>query len=453
MRPNSRLVARLPTGGEVRAIGYSAGNLGKNLMWSSVDLTLLFVLTEIMGLRPAAAGLLMVVALAGDMVIDIFAGRISVFAARLGLGYRHVLLALAPACAAAFAALYAIAGHDTARAWPGGIAAALIAFRLFYGLIDVPHNAMLPHIARDSRSRGRVAGYRFFFSSLASLAVARLLAPLVGAAGVSGDASGIGRFGVVAGAVATLALWIAALSDRSPRPAARAATGRVPLFPRIGRDYARLLAIGLLAGAGSGMFARLVIYYGKYNLANPGAAADILSAVVIGQFLGVVLWPLATQRFDTARVVAMANLLSAACIAAFALLRPELRTLGGFLIGVSLAGIYSLPWALLADIIDAEDARSDDRREPQAVSLFLTMLKAGAALGMMITGWALAGADHAVAAGRHAAIAATVEGLMIVPPMLGGAIAAALAWRIGISHAAQAGLADLLARRNARKDA
>lgn len=432
---------------ELRAIGYSAGNLGKNLLWSAADLTLLFILTDILGLPPGFAGTVMMLALIGDMVIDLSAGRLAAAAERYGIGYGHMLWAFAPACALSFAILYARAGAG--RADPAGIVLALVAFRIFYGLLDIPHNAMMPHVATDSRARGRVSGYRYIFSSIATLLVTLWLAPEVSAASLTGKAADLATFGVVAAGLSVLTLWIAACCFRAPVRTSDGPAGRVRILPRFSADYVKLLALGLLAGGASAMFARSMIYYGTHYLADAGAAARILSVLVVGQLAGAIMWSAASQRFDSRHVLALANAASALLVPGFLLLPPDLQPVGGFLIGAALAGVFALPWAILSDVIDADDLRFGRRYEPQAVSLFVTVLKGGAAIGIAAMGWTLDAVGYDGAGSRSPAIAAAVLGLTILPATLGGLAASAIAWSLKGSHASHARNREQLTQRRA----
>jgi hypothetical protein len=307
---------------ELRAIDYSAGNLGKNLLWSAADLTLLFILTDILGLPPGFAGTVMMLALVGDMVIDLSAGRLAAAAERYGIGYGHMLWLFAPACAASFALLYALVGAGNGD--PAGIVLALVAFRIFYGLLDIPHNAMMPHVATGSRARGRVSGYRYIFSSIATLLVTLWRAPEVSAASLSGKSADLETFGIVAAGLSVLSLWVAASCFRAPVRTPEIPPGPVRILPMFSADYVKLLALGLLAGGASAMFARSMIYYGTHYLADAAAAACILSALVVGQLAGTILWSMASQRFDSRHVLASANAVSAILVPAFLLLPPRL---------------------------------------------------------------------------------------------------------------------------------
>src|SRR4051812_42468306 len=89
-------------------IGYASGNFGKAIILGSIDITLLFLLTDILGMPARQASLLMLVVFAGDLVFDLAAGAIAVHAGRHGIGYPRLIALCVLPCAAAFAALYAL---------------------------------------------------------------------------------------------------------------------------------------------------------------------------------------------------------------------------------------------------------------------------------------------------------------------------------------------------------
>ena len=75
----------------MRLIGYASGNFGKNLVWSTADITLLFILTDLIGLPVTSAALLMTIAVAGDLIFDLLAGAISAQVKAYGAGYRWLI--------------------------------------------------------------------------------------------------------------------------------------------------------------------------------------------------------------------------------------------------------------------------------------------------------------------------------------------------------------------------
>lgn len=138
----------------------------------------------------------------------------------------------------------------------------------------------------------------------------------------------------------------------------------------------------------------------------------------------------------------------------FSFFPPDWQPVGGFLIGAALAGVFALPWAILSDVIDADDVRFGCRYEPQAVSLFVTVLKGGAAIGIAAMGWTLETFGYDGAGSRSPAIATAVLGLTVLPATLGGPAASAIAWSLTGSHASHArNLEQLANRRSASSSA
>ena len=401
---------------EARAIGYSAGNFGKNLMWSSADLVLMFLLTNVVGFSPGLAGSLMLVAMIGDVCIDILAGRLSAQFLRHRIAYRHILLLIAPFCAAAYAALFCL--PVVAPSWKAGIVIALCTFRILYGLMDVPHNAMMAGMGSDRRVQGRIAGYRFFFSCSATMLITLLFTPLILQPAGPLRNSAIAEFAIGAAWLALGALWLAAFSQRLQL----ATSPPIPrcLFPPISRDLARLLGIGFLAGFAMAMFPRTMLYYGAQYLLAPSRVSPILSSMVLGQFLGVALWSALSYRNAPERLTGFANLLAAACVLAFGLSPPERLTLAALCVGVAMAGVFQLPWAILTHVMDSDEMRHGHRFEPQTVSLFLVALKLGAALSMAFIGGTLSFAHYPAVGPQSPMIAQTIWVLTIVPPVMGG---------------------------------
>ena len=66
-----------PAPSSLRAIGYAAGNFGKNILWSAADLTLLFLMTDLIGIDPTTAGLAILVSLLVNAVLDPVLGALA----------------------------------------------------------------------------------------------------------------------------------------------------------------------------------------------------------------------------------------------------------------------------------------------------------------------------------------------------------------------------------------
>ena len=138
-------------------LGYSAGNLGKSVIWTSFESVMLFYLVTIAGFAPLSAGMVLAVALLWDAAFDLAVAR---WADAHGgaTGLVRLVLIGAPLCGISFWMIF------VAEA-PAAVAAAIIACRIGYSFCDVGHNTLLIRVARSSADAGRVSGLRLLFSA------------------------------------------------------------------------------------------------------------------------------------------------------------------------------------------------------------------------------------------------------------------------------------------------
>ncbi|KAB7647459.1 MFS transporter [Polymorphobacter fuscus] len=66
-----------PPIGRLQLIGYASGNFGKNLLWSTADLTLLFLFTDVMAVDPAVAGWVILASLCINALLDPLMGGLA----------------------------------------------------------------------------------------------------------------------------------------------------------------------------------------------------------------------------------------------------------------------------------------------------------------------------------------------------------------------------------------
>lgn len=300
-------------------LAYASGNFGKALLFGGADLTILFLLTDVLGLGGTTAGWLMLAALGGDLIFDLVAARLVIRLRQVGKGYRWMVAVAATPCALAFALLYAMPALGAQQLWM--LAAALLIFRGAYAVIDVPHNALMAQVTSDSRGRGRVSGYRLFFSTASALIVATILTPLVQQAGSAQAFDRLALTGAIAGGLFAVTMMLCAWTSgsgpsRPARPSAEQDGIRVPL-----RDP-MVIGMGLLAlltGFAAPTFGRMLLYVGSYVVHRPDLVATLLLALTAGQFAGVLLWTSMTGRFSKSALLAMGHGVCAVGLIAFSL--------------------------------------------------------------------------------------------------------------------------------------
>lgn len=416
----------------VRRIGYATGNFGKNILASSMDILLLFVMTDMLGINPALAGLVMLSSLVLDALLDPLVGLASDRThGALGRYGPYILLG-APISAGLFIALFQLPALGLGSV----LLVALLSwgFRIGYSLIDLPHNALLTAVAPAGPERARLTTYRFLFSSLASLVIALSLRPLADGDDASGlSASTLASLSIAIGLSSALVMVFSWLSvaglDR--KHSATAVEGRLGWREfrqalRV-RFLRRTIALGALASLGLPLFAKSLLYVAANLLNDVEAASGMLTAMFTGQLAGIALWiGLAAKKPSTALLtyaycVAAFGLASAMVFLAFA---PPLVLVSCLIVGIGAAGAYSLIWTIVADGADWVRAKLGIGASGAIFAVAILAQKAAIGLGAMILG---AGLDLAgyEAGGSSYAIDRAILGCGLALPC---ALALSCAW-------------------------
>lgn len=418
--------------GESRLLGYAAGNFGKNLVWSTADFTILYFLTDLIGLTAREASGLLLVMLLGDLGFDIAAGWVTTRCLRMGFGYRALVAMGAVPGGLAFAALYVLPVFKTPPVLL--LAATLLIFRAAYAVMDVPHNTLLAQVTQDSRTRGRVSGYRLAFSTVAALMVASFVTPAM----QHPSPARLALIAAFAGCLfmLTMLLSAAATQDTTACDATDTPVTSLRCIAVILRDplVLAIMAIAFLTGFAAPAFERMLLYLARYVLPAGTDAGTILLTLTLGQFAGVIMWTALTRRVGKAHLLTVGHLVTMVGLAAFAVAAWTQAPLlaASALIGFGLASVFMLPWGILADLADFVQFRHGTRMQTALFAMFLVVVKASAAASNWFIGQTLftLGYDPGVAQGLPVKLGMMILALGV--PMTGCACAAALALRLRV---------------------
>jgi GPH family glycoside/pentoside/hexuronide:cation symporter len=420
-----------------RLIGYASGNFGKAIFLGSIDVTLLFLLTDVIAMPPHQVSLLMVIVFLGDLVFDLGAGMVAAAADRRGIGYPRLIALCVLPCACAFGALYALPQFH-APAF-GLVAALLLLLRATFSLIDVPHNTLLARVTTDSHARGRASGYRTVFSATASIVVATVIAPSISS---TADAPlRMAWLGAAAGVLFCATLLLAAWSSRDSvyAPAPRPAAG-TRLVPRPDPLFGAIATIAIVTGFALPMFGKTLLYLCTYVLRDAAFAGRVLLVLAVSQIAGATLWISLVRRHDKTTLLAVSHGLAAAGIVLFAAAGGQrgLLLACAALAGVGFAGVFMLPWGILADVVDFAEFRQRARSETVAFAVMLVLLKAGSAAALATISWTLGQLGYVPGAVQPPAVVLGMKLLAFGTPVLGSTVAIVILLRLDIGHAVHA---------------
>ena len=392
-----RVVDRIvdPAIRRARMLGYASGNFGKNVLASTMDFFLLFILTERWGISPTAAGLVVMIGLVWDGVCDPLLGRlVDRSADRLG-AYRRMLFVGAPVVGIFFAIFFmrpyapVSLGHEQAiMAWAITI---VLLFRTAYSVCDVAHNSLMMQLTRAPGAATTVSGLRYMFSCCGTLTVAYCAPAFIDPDRDGGHA--LIAVASLAAAAYVVTLWLSAAS--APRSTVMRTHTQDGSFAWIvgNRPLLMLLALALAQALTLPVLARSVAYIGKGVIHNVAWTGHALATLALAQLVALPGWMAFARRRERRVVLRFALVAIAVGLGIFAI-GPETMIVGIALFGAGNAGLQMMIWILLADAVEHGERRTGVRLEGLPVALLLLTLKVGGGLsgallgrGLSAIGW------------------------------------------------------------------
>ncbi|MET4895882.1 MFS transporter [Sphingomonadaceae bacterium jetA1] len=357
----------------ITKLGYSAGNWGKSVVWTSFESFMLFYLVSIADLSPLVAGGLLAAAMAWDAIVDV---GIAWWADRHGRAHvlGRLILFGAPLCGLGFWAIFALQA-------PLAVGLAIVLCRIGYSLCDIGHNTLLVRVARTEADASTVSGLRLIFSALG----AGLVASMSGWSLAIGDRAGqhsafatgalVGGLlyiGTLFGSVAvTRHLPPVRTDGGGPRPGRFAALWRH-------RTYRRVLTLAFIQAGMVPLFIRALPFFGQMVHGQASWAGPALVTITLAQSLSLPGW-IALSRWRGPPVLgAIAHGVLIAAIIGLGIRSDGVAgSLMLVLLGCAQAGMNMALWALLTMAIRGS-IQGGSAAEALPVGLFLAALKGAA---------------------------------------------------------------------------
>jgi GPH family glycoside/pentoside/hexuronide:cation symporter len=340
--------------------GYGVAAFAIAIANTSVMFFLLKYLVDGAGLPPATTGWVLLVGKVWDGIIDPFVGKL-VDGTRTSMGSRRPWLAGA---SAPFALLFAglwwglpLEGAALAVAY----AVLLMAYNTAYTLITVPYGALTPALTSDYDERTRLNGSRMAWSMVGGI-VASVLFPILW--------KGWGWH--VAGAVLALmlvpplAVTVWTTAGRDPVGPSEAEDERGMWSVLRNRAFRRTAILFLCAWSSIAVLASLVPFYVEHHLHHKDMIDVLLAAIQLSALASIpgIVW--VSNRFEKHRAYAVFVVSWAFVLLGLALVPPgtggALPIVLGVLAGPGVAAAHVLPWSMLPDVVEADEAETGRER-------------------------------------------------------------------------------------------
>ncbi|WP_019814885.1 MFS transporter [Saccharomonospora saliphila] len=408
-------------------LGYSLGSFVTGAFGTVPGLLLLPYLTDTMAVPAAAAGAIVLLPKAWDVVFNPVAGRLSdADLVRTGSRRRSLLLG-GLAVAITFAALFAHPGLGGAGADSAYVVAVFFVCATAFAFFQVPFNALPAELTEDYHERTRLTTWRIAVLALAVL-VSGAVAPAI--AGGVGGVAGYRTMGVVIALVilgGTLAVHRGTRGApvgrlRGPTPHWREL---VATMRRWGA-FRRLLCVYFVQSLGVGTLLAGVNYVARHVLGDPSLQSLLFVGFVGPALLVMPLWNRVGRTGGKLAGFRVSSVVFALALATLVLARTLPLGVVFVLVaaaGVGYAGIQVFPLALLPDLITAEEERTGAARAGVTAGVWTAAETLGLALGPGLFGLVLAAGGYVSSAGATApqpdtAVTAITVGFSAVPAVL-----------------------------------
>lgn len=365
-------------------IGYGAGSVATGAFGTVPGLMLLPYLTDTLAVPALAAGAIVFLPKAWDVVLNPVAGRISDRSVDPRGPRRPWLLRAGIALAACFAVLFAAPDLGSQAADAAWVLVAFLACATAYAFFQVPYVAMPAEITGSYEERTRLMTWRVAILAFTIL-LAGASAPAIRDA--IGGRDGYRVMGVV---MALLILTGALLAYRGTRdaPIGAVAPGVGSLRDQLrvvagARDFRVLLTTFVLQALATGCMLAGVDYLAGDVLERDGAATVLFLCFVGPALLLTPVWAAIGQRIGKRQGYLLSSLVLAAGAAAVlpAVEAPAVLVFVAVgLVGVGYAGIQVFPLAMLPDVAAVDARRTGSSR----IGVYTGVWTAGETLGLAL---------------------------------------------------------------------
>jgi len=435
---------------------YGLGDHTVNLVLSAASLLYLAFLTQVGGLRPSLAGMVILIAHAVEAITGPLMGRISDLTRwKLGRRRGYFLIAAIP-FGVSFALMFTNVPADSESARFLYYLGIYIVVSLAMTCISVPYLALIPEMAIGYDERSSLNTYRTAAAVLGTF-VAAGMKVLVDAFG--GDAAAWQRAAWILAvwvAVPWLAVW--AVSFERPdfvRPAQMGFVAGARLLARH-RAFRSLVGLYLFARIAVDLIGAMFLLYFIHWIGREEDFSTTLFLFLTIVVLALPVWLRAARHSDKRTVFVAGTLWWTLIQLVIYFAEPgwprwSLFVVTGLAaIGYAVADL--MPWSMLGEVIDEDELATGERREGVYVGFFMFLRKLGGGIGVAGIGFALdlCGFDGALPRDQQAPLAlSAIRVCTSLVPACFLVLAVAVALGYPLDRAAHARIVEAIGRRDA----
>ena len=345
-----------------KRIGYGIGDLGCNLVFSTMASYLMVFYTDVFGITAAAAGTMMLVTKFIDAMTDTGMGLlVDRTHTKWGQGRPYFLIGAVPFAVFTFLTFF-IPDFGSS----GKLIWAYVTYCLLctaYTVVNIPLNTIVPRLTSDVHERDILVSTRMVCAMAGTAIVMSITSPLVEFFGKDNEARGYLVTMTIYGIAAMIIFFITFASTKEviPPSVTQKHSSLIEDFKGLTGQAWVLFLLNLFYFSLYVVRSTTVIYYFKYNLNR----SDWLSLVgILGILSGLpmlLLLPALEKRFSKKNLMFFSvALYIAGDLLIFAGRNSAFCLLAGLVItGLGIYGIFGITFAMQPDVIDYSEYKKN----------------------------------------------------------------------------------------------
>jgi len=436
---------------------FSTGDLATSIPLAILMFFQLYFMTDVAGLRPDMAGWAVGIGKLWDAVNDPLVGILS-DRVRSRFGRRRVMLLYGAVPLGLSFMLMWIVPPFSQVALAAYYAVTFILFDTIFTIIHVSYNSLTPELTSDYDERSTLNGYRMVFSiagTLGTIILATVMGWFIKDARVLFTVLGVG-LGLVSIIPPLIVFRVSKEFDKEMEGVTL--TIKQAISETLSnRPFWMVMGLYLLSWTTASILAAVLIYFANYYLRVPEQANYFVLVAEGSAILFIPFWVWVARKLDKRRAYIIGSLTWVVILLGLSMIRADQLGLAYLLAALSGSGIataYVLPWSMIPDIIELDQAKTGERREGSyyAFASFFQKLATGLAVWGM--GQALAATGYLTPV-MGAALPVQPEAAVNAIRIFAGPIPAVLlflslpfAWKYSVTRESHQALVEQLANRD-----
>lgn len=404
-----------------KRIGYGVGDLGCNLVFSTMASYLMVFYTDVFGITAAAAGTMMLVTKFIDALTDTGMGLIvDRTHTRWGQGRPYFLFGAVPFAVFTFMTFYIPDLGNT-----GKLIWAYVSYCLLctaYTVVNIPLNTIVPRLTSDTHERDILVSTRMICAMIGTAIVMSITTPMVQFFGKGNDAKGYLITMTIYGIVAMLIFFFTFASTEEVVPPAvsqKHASLREDFKGLTGQAWI-LFMLNLFYFALYVVRNTTVIYYFKYNLGRTEWLSLVGILGILSGFPMLLMLPELAKKYSKRSLMFFSvGLFTVGDLLIFFGKSSAACLLSGLVItGLGMYGIFGITFAMQPDVIDYSEYKKNVSIAGLIAAFQGFFVKGGMGLTSFIIGAFLKNGGYVANAEQTAKALTYIEICFIVIPLV-----------------------------------